>query len=52
MRRDITIKIDAKEHKTTIKSRGIMPKPKMVIPSKKEKMKSRRNKQWKREIEL
>lgn len=52
MRKDITLKIDGKEIKKTIKSRGVMPKPKMVILSKKDKMKSRRNKEWKKQLEL
>lgn len=52
MRKDIIIKIDGKETKKTIKKRGVMPKPKMVILSKKDKMRSRRNKEWKKQIDL
>lgn len=52
MRKQVKITIDGKTKVVEIKSRGFLPKPKQVILNKKDKARSRRNKEWLKQIDL
>lgn len=51
MRKQIKITVDGKTNVVDIKVRGVMPKPRQVILSKKDKARKRSNKEWLKQID-